>query len=308
MTHAREAAPGRIPDASAALALAIAGVLPEGDAAPRLSYRSVGDGYDDARVVAGRVIAVGDGVQLGFDLPAAPMDYILLEPAAVPGSYRIPHMTWAGETVTDLRRRVMVGGGAGDHAGPEGVRIENGHGRPAVEFDVRGLAGGEGGRRIELLLQRGPDGAAAADAVAQLADRLSRQHALGHAGIARLGRELASASDRIGDVIDTVSGLPAVAAGQLQLGARLDARLDALEAAVEGRAAERSLAGLVAFIERTAAERVAAEAAAAEASARDLEGIRRALDELREQVDRVTNSVENVFWRRWLRRLRRGGR
>lgn len=306
MMPAGEAAPGRVPDASSALSFAVAGVLSQGDATPRLSYRGVGEGYDAARMVPGCVVAVGDGVELAFRLPAGSVDFILLEPAAVPGNYRIPRMTWAGETLTDLRLRVMKADThAEDRAGSGGVRMVSGHNRPAVELDVRDLACGESGVDVGLLLQRDNDGAVAADALAQVADRLAREHALGHAGIARLGRESASASDRIDNVNDAVSGVAsAIAAGQLELAARMDA----LEAAVERCAAEQTLAGLIAFAERSEAERFAARAAAAEAAARDLESIRHALAGLQEQVDRVIHSVENVFWRRWLRRLRGGTR
>ena len=345
MSEEGDIAPADGPGASAALAFAIAGVLPAGDGAPRLRCRVVGGGYEDARVATGQVVAIGDGVELGFSLPVGPVDFILLEPAALPGSYRIPRMTWRGSDVDDLRRRVVAAEELiDDDAGPGGLRIVNGRGRPALEIDVRGLAGGAAGPRVGLVLKREADGAASAEGIGRLAGRLAVDLETIQAGIARLGREIASTAARVDGIGDVVSRLPGMAGTQARLEEGVDrlaageeardARIGALEAqcaalatALEERSREHSqvLAGLIALVERTSTERAAAEAVAAEAraavaaeaarvsraaaagrreAADEFAGVRHVLAEVQAQLERVTNSVENVFWRRWLRRLR----
>ena len=74
---------------SALLAHAVGGVLADGEGAPRLRWRLAGEGYDDARMVAGRIVGIGEGVELRFSLPGEQVDLLLLEPAALPGRYRV---------------------------------------------------------------------------------------------------------------------------------------------------------------------------------------------------------------------------
>src|SRR5690606_20902377 len=92
MTEPTGAVPGHGAGFAPALAFVVAGVLPEGRTAPRLGYRNAGEAHEPGRSVAGEVVAIHDGVTLRFELPAGPVDFILLEPAAVPGSYRIPRL------------------------------------------------------------------------------------------------------------------------------------------------------------------------------------------------------------------------
>ena len=316
MTREPDTVPADAGRASAALAFAVAGVVPDGDASPRLRHRRAGGGYDQAGVVPGRVVAVGDGVELCFQLPPGGVDFILVEPAAVPGRYRIPRLAYAGVVVADLASRVIAADGGVDvdvHANPAAVQFGDGRGRPVLEIDVRGLGGDEdGGRRVDLLLLRDADGVSAADAFSQLLGRMSADREVDRAGMARLARELGSASGGLRALSDAVSGLPAMAAAQ----ERLIERVDGLAAGIGNCASDQhSLAALVASGETAAAERAASSAAAAaaaqagrDAMARDIEHVRHTLADLQSQVARVTNSVENVFWRRWLRRLRGGTR
>ncbi|MEN1957598.1 hypothetical protein [Luteimonas changyuni] len=341
---------GPAPDDAAGLpsmlAFAVAGVLPEGASAPRLGYRLAGQGHAEERSVAGTVVAVDDGVTLGFRLPAEPIDFILLEPAAVPGSYFIPHLAYAGMAVRDLQRRVVSAHERVDQSVPDAIRFASSRGRPAVEIDVRGLVveAGAQDRDVELVLRRDTDGALAADAFAQVVEGMSRDREGHRAASLRLERMLALVSARIGGLEDTVgvehdAGVPRTSLGTRMDGlasanAARDARIEslvqqlaALAAAAANAAQEqsqatasvlaaiqeqsRATAALMATLEEAARAGSSAEVAAVEgreAASRDAEAVGQALGDLRTRIDRVTNAVENVFWRRWLRRLRGGGR
>src|SRR5690606_32799028 len=63
---------------SALLAHAVGGVLADGEGTPRLRWRLAGEGYDDARMVAGRIVGIGEGVELRFSLPGEQVDLLLL--------------------------------------------------------------------------------------------------------------------------------------------------------------------------------------------------------------------------------------
>lgn len=308
-----------------ALAFAVAGVLPEGEAAPRLGHRRAGEGYEQARRVTGEVVAVDQGLTLRFALPAVPVDFILIEPAAVPGRYCIPRMVYAGREVDDLGRRVIAAHARLDEApAGGGIRFMSMEGRPAVELDVRGLAGDTSGRHVDLVLCRDADGVVAADALAQGHASIARERDATRADFARVTRTLATVSARI-EGISAAIGTPVDGAAGPNLAERVeafaaaDAARDVRIAAMELQLAplvdalarsEQSLAALVPVIERATAVRAASDTAAAadrETTASDYEGLRQLLLALQGQVERVTHSVENVFWRRWLRRLRGGG-
>lgn len=321
-------ASGREAGVPAALVFAVSGVVQHGPASPRLGHRRAGGGYDDAHRIAGDVVAVDDGVSLRFALPAVAVDFILIEPVAIPGSYCIPHMVYAGVAVDDLQQRVIAAyERMGEAEGLGAVRFSSRHGRPSVEIDVRGLGGAAGGAgaNVELLLRRDADSAAAADAIARVQDALAHGQDANQAALARLARMLPILSSRMDGVVDAI-GTPADGPGQHGLAGRIealvaaDAARDARVAALEQQLAalagtlghtERSIAALTAMVERIGASQdVAGTAATAgrEVAARDSRTVRDELSTLQGQVERVADSMDNLFWRRWSRRLRGGGR
>ncbi|MBB1472877.1 hypothetical protein H5368_07515 [Luteimonas sp. MC1782] len=302
-----------------ALAFAVSGVVSEGDAGPRLGYRCAGEGYDPARRVAGVVVGIDDGVSLRFALPAASVDFILLEPAAISGHYSVTHMVYAGTPVDDLARRVMAAHERlGDAAGPGAIAFSNDRGRPSLELDVRGLGAVGGGQHLELVLRREADGVAAADAFARVLAAIGRGQDADHAAGARLARTLQALSarmDGLAAAIDTradgpgQSGLADAIQALVAAGAARDERIAGLErqlvalAGVLGRT-ETSLAALAPMVENASA----IAATAREQSARDGDALRAELASLHGQVRHVADSIDNLFWRRWARRLRGGGR
>lgn len=302
-----------------ALAFAVAGVVPEGDAAPRLGWRRAGEGYDAARRVAGVVVAIDDGVTLRFALPSDAVDFILLEPAAIPGDYGVADLVYAGTPVDDLARRVMAAHErVGEAAGAGAIAFSTGHGRPALEIDVRGLEAVGGGQHVELLLRRRADGAAAADALERVLQAIGRGHDADHAAGARLARTLQALSTRMDGLaaaIDTradgsgQSGLADAIQALVAAGAARDERIAGLERQLVALAGvlertEASLAALAPMVENASA----IAATAREQSARDGDALRAELASLHGQVRHVADSIDNLFWRRWARRLRGGGR
>jgi septal ring factor EnvC (AmiA/AmiB activator) len=237
-------------------------------------------------------------------------------------------MAYAGSAVGDLRRRVITAHACiGDASAEGGIRFTSWEGRPSVEIDVRGLAGDAAGpgRHVELVLRRDAEGAVAADALAQVLESVARERDATRADFARIARTLATLSARIdgtsaaiGMRVDAAAGpslaerIEAFAAA----GAARDARVAGLErqlaALVDAIArSEQSLAALAPLIERATSVQAASEAAAAngrEVAARDREDLRQRLMAVQTEIERVNHSVENLFWRRWLRRLRGGGR
>lgn len=333
----------------AALAYAVAGVVVGGASAPRLSCRRAGEGDAAGRHVAGELLAVDGGAHLRFTLPDRAVDFVRVEPAAIPGSYCIVRFTCAGIEVGDLARRVVAVSGRLLRAGSGvGLSFESEQGRPAVELDVRGLFDGDGGPVIEMLLRREGDAAAALRASTALAEAMARTHDDASSGHAGLARGLAGVSARLDDVdaglaglaglassverlADHVAGLgesvPALAgqlnalAGQMAVLAqaeqerdrrleRLEHRLTSLESLEQGlaelgRVAARS-ATEASIGELRATMAVFAEAASAArmTAAGEATVLHERVAAVQERLDRLVHAVENVFWRRWLRRLR----
>lgn len=277
---------------SALLAHAVGGVLADGEGTPRLRWRLAGEGYDDARMVAGRIVGIGEGVELRFSLPGEQVDLLLLEPAALPGRYRVTGIAFRGEAVARPHSRLVsaIDDATATHDG-SGLVVESRFDRPALELDVRGLAApGSDGDALELVVRREADPAAASPTSAVLDDVRAGQAAIG-----RLGREVAAFSDRM----SALSGMPSALAD-------LQARSEAATQRLAGMLAAQDRA-LAAIAERLAAAADVAvregDAGARQADARHAASMQ-AIDELRAQLDRVSHAVENVFWRRWLRRLR----
>ena len=306
----RPPAPGA--GVSAVLAFAVGGVLAGGEAAPRLRWRRAGEGYDDARMVAGEVLGIGEGVVLGFRLPDARLDFLLLEPAAIPGRYRIGGLVFRGEAVAGPWGRVVSAvDDAEAVAGTPGLVISSRFDRPAFELDVRGLAAGGGDDALRLVVFR--DAAPGAAAAAPVEG--DGFHAA-QAPIARLGREVAALADRVA----ALAGVPAELAGLRAHDETSDERLAGVLAAQDrmlaaiGERLAAAVAGIAA-LER-ATDDLHARADDLQAQADDLRAgtdarhaaVMEALAGLQAHLDRVAHGVENVFWRRWLRRLRGGAR
>lgn len=293
---------------SAVLAFAVGGVLAEGAAAPRLRWRLAGEGYDDTRVATGEVLGICQGVQLRFPLPEGRVDFLLLEPAALPGRYHLTGIAFRGEVVAEPHGRVIS---AVDEAtagtGACGVVVAGQLDRPAVELDVRGLAPDRAGGALELEVRR-EAGTGAVPAMATLLDDVRA----GQAAIGRLGREVAALSDRVAAQSGMSSALADLQARNDAATGRLAAVLAAQDqalAALAGGLATQDRA-LAEIAERLSAVVAAADIAALERAAgtRQAEASHaasmQAIEGLRAQLDRVSHAVENVFWRRWLRRLR----
>lgn len=281
------------------LAFAIGGVLVDGALAPRLSWRRTGEGYQQACSVAGAAVAVDDGVALRFELPAADVDFLLLEPAAIPGRYHLGHLALAGAPVADLRRRLIAARGRiAPEGGPGRVTVTADAHRPAVEIDVRGLGAGAEAFALELVLRRETDASMAAGGLDEVLDVLSREGRARDEALAGLDRRLVSLSTPLAAIEEAL--------GSADAGGGLDERLAAL-----ARGQSEAAAALMARVDQL--DHAMARAAAAvedgrEAAARASEASSQALAALQERVERVVHSVENVFWRRWLRALRGGGR
>lgn len=320
------------------LALAMGGVQLGGTAGPRLGHRRAGEGYRDDRRVAGEVVSIGDGVGLRFLLPDPSADFILIEPAAIPGSYIVRSLAYCGRDVPDLRRRIVHARECAGAAAAGGIRFGSSHGRPALEVDVRGLSGEGDNAGVELVLLRDADSAAAALASAELREEVLRSRDAGQAAASRLARSLAALADRIDGIALAVDGLPTMAAEQRAQGLRLstlEQQLGALSVGLGLTAREQSVEALAAALERASAAQSATQAQlsvyasasassafAAEQAARHLDSLQHVLPgvdarvaelqsqaaQVRDQLARLINAVENVFWRRWLRRLRGGNR
>lgn len=309
---------------SAVLAFALAGVVPDGEEGPRLRHRVAGQGYGPDAAAATDVRMAGGGVRLQFARPEGPIDFIQLEPAAVPGRYRLLRLAIGDAPMVDLGRRLMlaverldspVDGGA--------LSFSSDLDRPAVEFDLRDLEWPDGAV-LELVLRRDGDAGPSAG-LGELCEHLAAEMVPARAASARMGRELADAADRLAALVNLTAGfgerqaahaegLAGHVAGQSRLDAGLQAlvegqgRLDQAQQALAGAvqaldarllAQDEALAGLAALA-RAAGSREAADAAHATTL--------KAVTALQAEVAQVRHAVENVFWRRWMHRLRGGAR
>lgn len=302
MSEGGDMAPGHDPGEAVVLAFLLAGVLP-GGAAPRLFYRSAGEGYADTRCATGRVMSAGPeaGVGISFELPDARFDFVLLEPAALPGRYRVLRMAFAGEALTDLAGRTMTAVEQLEpDAGTAGLVFADEDDRPALELDFRGLVRRGLDDRLELVFRRESQ-------VPELVPRPAAGFPTGStesaAAVARLAREVANLSDRLAEL----------ASLQEATGSRHEAVTATLSSTIAGQ--ERALAELAeqsrttrGCIESSAAAASSSLAKAESATAASRDATMQAIAGLHARVDALANAVENVFWRRWLRRLRGGGR
>lgn len=251
------------------LALEVAGVLASGSRAPAMQWRCIGQRYQDERRVVASVELNGTHARLTFELPATAVvaDHLHLVPAALPGEYAIDCARVDGRVVADLGRRLMAVDGDRLDAAPGCLRWRNWMRAPSLELDVRGL---EMGTRLEFLLRREGEHEA--------------RDALAH-GLQAIVREQARAEARLSD-------------GQLAQSVQL-----AELAAVLARG----------FVDVRAAYQESFESSFSDVARRHetallkamIEAQAKRLETLQSTLDRVVLGVENVFWRRWLRQLRR---
>lgn len=312
MTERDRATHGPDPSSTAALAFAVAGVVTEGAGAARLRWRAEGEGYAPGRVAAGTVVAIDDGVALRFAMPGGEVDFLLLEPAAIAGTCRIEALSLDGAVVPDLGRRVIAARGRVEEAPLHaGVQVCSGDARPAVEVDVRGLVADGGGHTVELVVRREPDAVVAARALSGVLERLAADREAGAVEAGRAERRLASVEARLEAAAQAIDALES-GIDQLEVaGAGRERKLDALQggvAALSGLAGGLATQQEVAAIAGSLAEADARLAAMREDAQRDGDDIRRSIEALRTEVERLASGIENAFWRRWLRRLSGGAR
>lgn len=309
MTRTMDREPVHRTSLATLLTFAVGGVVVDGVAAPRLRWRKAGQGYADARSIAGEAESCDDGVALRFALPDGAVDFILLEPAAIPGRYHVAGLELAGARVPDLRRRIISARGAiGQEGVPGGITILSENHRPAIEIDVRDLHRGASGKPValELVLRRDSDAATAAAGLEEVLAGMARDRKGRDESMAGLDRRLASLSTRLAALeaaIGPGAGAPAGTLSQ-QLAALSGAMS---EATARLAAANAELAARVEQVGRASSEAATAASEGRDAAARAAEASDRALETLQERVDRVIHTMENVFWRRWLRALRGRG-
>lgn len=319
------AARARVSPVTAAdpVAFDVAGVVSAGDAAPWLEVRATGGAYDGRRRCNGKAVPEDGAVRVRFRPAAdAVVDHALIAAPAVPGCFLFDALSVGGEAVADVARRVMAVDGELLPSAPGSLRVRNLRRAPRIELDLRGLQAGV----VEVAIRRERDDGAArlAGSVVDVA-----------AGLRALESEVAAARLSQGRRAEAVAG----ALGEV--GARQAALASAVqEEAGVRRASEAGLDARAAAIESTLADLVAAVAAAGARQAAAEAGIGARLqaidarDEARQagfdafdgrlearlsrleaadaradaKLDRIVDGIENVFWRRWLRRLRGGGR
>ena len=309
------------------LALAVAGVAASGAHAPALQWRRTGQRYDHVQRCVAEVEVDGAQVKLRFELPAGvAVDHVRLVPAALPGDYEIGFAKASGVLVKDLAERAMAVDGERLQAAPGRLRWRNWRRAASLEFDVRGLPSEsfefhvrrEGdhdsrehlSQHIQELASRfAASEARLADAQMALSIRIERLAAFGERSGAALSEDVAALSRNVGEH----------SAGQAT-------RLEKLEGALQeqsqnidvvkqaGDAQARMLAGLHstshAHSELMAGTQSALQAqlmAAADLNS-NLQAQAVKLADLERSLERLANNIENVFWRRWLRRLRGGMR
>jgi len=308
-------APAPEDDRVARLALAAGGVAMVAGAVPQLWHRAVGEGYADERRVPGTLLAVDCGVRLRFSLPAATaIAFVRLRLPAIAGCYRVESLALAGVAVDALARRAMHAGGQRlPCARADAVRIASAEQAPTLEIDLRGLPGLDAASVPELevrIVREDVPTAGHAQATAAIAglstDVLALLHAQGDDAFSSARRQrqsdrmLRTATDAHAREVTA-----ALAALGTRFGAELASRADRHGAALA--AIDEGLASRFADLRPGLDGLRDALRAQAEAMANlveDTRALRAEVDAIGPQVAALRNSVDNVFWRRWLRRLR----
>lgn len=292
--------------AHAELALRIAGVSMGAAAVPVLRRRRAGEGYGADGACAGTVIAIDSAVTVRFQ-PRDRMnvDFIELDVPAVAGIYRIKGFRVDGIEVSDLARRVIaVHDRLLEPADTSLLRFGADAARPRLEVDVRGLnaADGDGDAGvIEVAIAREYGTLELrtvvqqnAESLAQLIRRQSSEHS--ETALA-LAEELRRQGARLADHGERLRSL---AEGQSEQGAALgELRQQMLHIAGQVQATDQA--------RQAQDEAVVARLLSALDAAREQHVLAmQQAETLQAQIRHLQWSFENVFWRRWLRRLRIG--
>lgn len=272
----------------AIVGLLLTGVAPGGHA-PTARWRRQGEAYDEQRIGAARVDMHGAAAELTFQVPAEQRpDFVSLTAGSVPGQYRVSRVRANGSEISDFAARIMGVDGSRVDAGAASVLVAHARQAPRLELDMRGLDC----ETLQMRTER-EDGHIERDAIV--------------GAIAEVARNQARAETR------------AIEA-QLSLGLQLDALQQQLRAThvalidAISLEAQRTSAGIDRL--ETSTARDAVRAGELEQGIRNLaESLRQVGQAQRQQfaqieahgavLARVANGIENVFWRRWIARLRR---
>lgn len=329
MDHGVAASP--VTGATAQLAMAVAAVTMADGAEPRLWHRAVGQGYAAGRMVHGALQSVDGGAWIRFVMPAGlQAAFVRLRLAAIPGSYRVDGVSVSGEAVPALAARVIqvldqrlpcVDAGA--------VRLSCATRPPTLELDLRGLPTALA-RPWDLRVRVVREDSAAANGASEAAlralsddlDALARSRedeAFAAAGRQRQadgklhGRMDAVAQEiekhgleRHHEVVARVDEMAGSLASlderlRADVSVRMDRHASALAAIDDGL--ETRFAGVVSARDETRS-RLDAQAAVLASVAGEIGALRADVAALVPQVAALRHSVDNVFWRRWLRRMR----
>lgn len=291
--------------ARAELAFRIAGVSTIAGATPILRRRRVGAAYKADCAHEGAISDVGHAVTVRFQLPGdLDADFIELEIPAVAGVYRIECVRVEGVEVADLARRVIaVHDCLFETFDASPLRFGADARRPCLEIDVRGIDGGDAGV-VEVVIVREDSAFELRRLVLHNAQEFTQQlrrqtGELGETAFAH-GEELrwqASRLDGHGERLQSLLDAQ---------GAQADALRELRQALAHVDDHVRSASdGLQAQGEAVLAQ-LSRQASALDAAREQELHSQRQIEALQAQVRQLQWSFENVFWRRWLRRLRTG--
>lgn len=286
-------------DADVIVGLILTGIS-SGAHAPTLQWRRVGERYDDQRRALAQVLARGVEVDLCFAVPVEPkVDFVKLAAASVPGRYRVFGARAGGMDITDFVARIMGCDGARLDESAGSVVIENLQRIPSLELDVRGMDPGS----LQIRVQREDRHAAGG----------SRPESDG-----ALAKAQAEAESRMAAIqLSQASRLSGLARGMHAMHSMLEEGLRTESARIVA-VLEQQASGLAQRLDSVSAAREAAESGRVDDMRQDLRQLTRLVDEIAsahrvqsERLDehrlllgRIVHGIENVFWRRWLARLR----
>ena len=304
----------------AIVGLLLTGVAPGGHA-PTARWRRQGEAYHEQRIGAARVDMHGTAAELTFQVPAEQRpDFVSLTASSVPGQYRVSSVRANGSEISDFAARIMGMDGSRVEAGAASVLVAHARQAPRIELDMRGLDC----ETLQMRTER-EDGHIERDAIvgaiAEVARNQARAETRAIEAQLSLGLQLDALQQQLRAthvaLIDAISleaqrtnaGIEQLDALQQQLRATHVALIDAISLE-----AQRTNAGIDRL--ETSTARDAVRAGELEQGIRNLaESLRQVEQAQRQQfaqieahgavLARVANGIENVFWRRWIARLRR---
>lgn len=288
----------------AQLIFAISGIVTAGNAAPVMKYRRTGDAFSPDHFQYGQVVEVGGSVTVRFVLPGrAHVDFLQFEIPAIPGLYRIEAVQLQNVLVADLSRRVMVvEGRLLSGASQTQVRYASDRGRPCLEIDVRDIASMQLPKLdlfVDVVIRKEDAVAETAAALDKRLDVLSAQlgqssretsqTAFGH------GQELRRQSDRLRQQ-------------SREMSEEFRSQSDRQKAQAAGLAETTQMVELLTKKQQSLHEqfrRLSEQLLALNLNhSKGIATTQGYLQETLDQVKQLKFAMENVFWRRWLRRLR----